>query len=369
MRIVFDLDGVICQLKNPDEPYSKVKPNKKIINYIKKLKKRGFYIIISTARHMRSTNGNPYKAVAKIGKETLDWLSKWSISYDEIHFGKPYGDIYIDDMNLVYTSPEKLEKDIDLLQPIFVIPMAGRGQRFINAGYNIPKYMIEAGNKKIFEWALESLPLDIAKNIIFVCLEEHEKKYRVSKFIRKTIQKKYHYLKDKYIIIFLKKITRGQVETVLKAKRYINNQNHLIIYNIDTYFRSSRLRQKILSARNQNIDGIFSVFKSNNPKWSFAKVNKNYVIEKTAEKKPISNLASVGLYTFTEGKMFVEVAKYMIKKKIMFKGEFYVAPLYNILIKKKKKFIVDLVEEFWCFGTPEDLDFFNKNYYKTHLCH
>jgi len=134
-----------------------------VINYLKELKKKETIIIISTARHMRSTNGNPSRAVAQIGKETLDWLSKWNIPYDEIQFGKPYGDIYIDDMNVIYSNINQLKEDVDLLKPIFVIPMAGKGQRFIDAGYNIPKYMIKVNGKELFDWALESLPLDIAK--------------------------------------------------------------------------------------------------------------------------------------------------------------------------------------------------------------
>jgi len=365
MRIIFDLDGVICKLKNPNEEYSEVRPNKPMINYLKELKKEGNYIIISTARHMRSTNGNPSMAVAQIGKETLDWLSKWNVPYDEIQFGKPYGDIYIDDMNIIYSNINQLKEDIDLLKPIFVIPMAGRGQRFIDAGYNIPKYMIKVNGKELFDWALESLPLDIAKNIIFICLKEHEKKYKISHFIKRIIQTKYPYLKNKYIILFIDKVTRGQLETVLKAKEYINNKHHLVIYNIDTYFKSSRLRQKILSVRNQKIDGIFSVFydKKKDPKWSFAKVDRNGFIIETREKVPISHLASVGLYSFTEGQVFVKAAEEMIKKDIKFKNEFYIAPLYNILIKQNKKFIIDLVEEFLCFGTPEDVDSFNNNYH------
>lgn len=360
MRIVIDLDGVICKLKKPNETYSDVEPNLDVIRKIKEWKKEGHIIIIYTSRYMRTCKGNVKDVIEKIGKITLDWLKKWDVPYDEIYFGKPYGDIYIDDLCLTYSSIEEVERRLESLKPIFLIPMAGLGKRFFEVGYRLPKFMIEAKGKPMLEWALDSLPLDIAKKIIFICLKEHEEKFSVVKFIDNIKKRKFPNLKEE--IILLKEVTRGQAETVLAAKKYINNDSHIVIYNVDSYFVSSRLKSKLLTAKVQRIDGILGAFNDTNPKWSYIELDSNGFVKRTAEKEAISDIASTGLYTFTRGRDFVRAATYMIKNDMKVKNEFYVAPIYNILINEGKKFIVDFAEKFWSLGTPEDLEYFIKNY-------
>lgn len=97
MRLCFDLDGVICEIKSKDQTYSDVSPIIETINIMKKYKEAGHTIIIHTARHMKTCNNNPAMAVARIGKQTLDWLAIHDVPYDELLFGKPIADVYIDD--------------------------------------------------------------------------------------------------------------------------------------------------------------------------------------------------------------------------------------------------------------------------------
>lgn len=97
MRICIDLDGVICELRGENENYKDLNPIDGAINKINKLKREGHYIIIYTARRMKTHKANQGKIIADIGKITLDWLEKYDIPYDEIYFGKPWADIYIDD--------------------------------------------------------------------------------------------------------------------------------------------------------------------------------------------------------------------------------------------------------------------------------
>lgn len=104
MRICIDLDGVVCQLKRPGESYADLKPVPGAAEKLRALRKAGHVIILSTARHMKTTNGNVGAAVAKIGQITLDWLARHGIEYDEIHFGKPWADVYIDDNALRFES-------------------------------------------------------------------------------------------------------------------------------------------------------------------------------------------------------------------------------------------------------------------------
>jgi capsule biosynthesis phosphatase len=97
MKICIDLDGVICQLKKEGETYDILLPVDGAQEHLRQLKDAGHYIIINTARHMKTCQGNLGMVVAKISLITLKWLEKYEIPYDEIYFGKPHADVYIDD--------------------------------------------------------------------------------------------------------------------------------------------------------------------------------------------------------------------------------------------------------------------------------
>jgi capsule biosynthesis phosphatase len=104
MRICIDLDGVVCQLKGPGEKYSELEPVPGAIEKLRELKQAGHYLIINTARHMKTCDGNVGKVIARQGAVTLAWLARHGIEYDEIHFGKPHADVYIDDNALRFES-------------------------------------------------------------------------------------------------------------------------------------------------------------------------------------------------------------------------------------------------------------------------
>lgn len=111
LRICIDLDGVICRLRKENETYDTLLPVDGSIEKIKSLKKEGHYIIIYTARRMKTHQANTAKVIADIGKVTLDWLAKYEIPYDEIMFGKPWADIYIDDNAFRFTSWNEISQD------------------------------------------------------------------------------------------------------------------------------------------------------------------------------------------------------------------------------------------------------------------
>lgn len=104
MRICIDLDGVISELKQSGQTYLDVAPVEGAIDKIKNLKEAGHYIIINTARHMKTCGSNLGLINARITKMTLDWLEKYDIPYDEIYFGKPWAQIYIDDNAFRFTD-------------------------------------------------------------------------------------------------------------------------------------------------------------------------------------------------------------------------------------------------------------------------
>lgn len=111
MRICIDLDGVISTLKKEGETYADVLPMDGAKEKIKQLRENGHYVMIFTARHMKTCDGNVAKVIARVGKITLDWLEKYGIEYDEILFGKPWADVYIDDNAFRFLSWDKLEGD------------------------------------------------------------------------------------------------------------------------------------------------------------------------------------------------------------------------------------------------------------------
>jgi len=111
MRICLDLDGVICQLREDDQSYEELHPVDGAIEKIKELKNNGHYIIIHTARRMKTHGGNLPKVIADIGKITLDWLDKYDIPYDEIIFGKPWAQVYIDDNAMRFISWDDIKSD------------------------------------------------------------------------------------------------------------------------------------------------------------------------------------------------------------------------------------------------------------------
>jgi dTDP-glucose pyrophosphorylase len=148
---------------------------------------------------------------------------------------------------------------------------------------------------------------------------------------------------------------------VLHAKKYINNESSLVIYNIDTYFESTRLKSKLLTIKNTNIDGLLGAINSNDGKLSFIELDSEFV-KRTKEKEAISNVASTGLYVFTRGKDFVNAAEFMLSNNSKTNNEYYVSELYNILIKQGKKFVIDLADDFSLLGTPEDIENFERRW-------
>jgi capsule biosynthesis phosphatase len=97
MRICIDLDGVICELRREGETYEELRPVPGAVEKISKLKEAGHVIIIQTARHMKTCSGNVGRVLARQGLVTLQWLERHAVPYDEIHFGKPHADLYVDD--------------------------------------------------------------------------------------------------------------------------------------------------------------------------------------------------------------------------------------------------------------------------------
>lgn len=231
----------------------------------------------------------------------------------------------------------------------FIIPMAGKGSRFIEKGYTIPKYLIEVKGKKLLEYSLESLPLELATNIVFIALKEHQLEFNIQNEIQAILKNR------NFELVLLDEVTQGQAETVLFAKKCVDFSKDLAVFNIDTNFSSVSLKE-VLSDDRKKKDGVLGAFKSVGTNWSFAKVNEKNIVVETAEKVPISNNALTGFYHFTNPKDFFDIATSCIQKEIKFKNEYYIAPMYNQLIKMGKEFVLDFVDDFIPLGAPDEVE-------------
>ena len=237
-----------------------------------------------------------------------------------------------------------------------LIPMAGRGKRFEDVGYSFPKPLIDIEGKPMIQLIIENL--NLTGKHIFLCQKEHYEKYALDKLLEM--------LSPNCKIIQIDGITDGAAVTALKAKELINNDEELIIANSDQWINWNP--QHFLSfLQNNDADGGVITFISTHPKWSFVKVNESGLITELAEKKPISNIATAGIYYYKHGKTFVEAAEQMITKNIRTNNEFYIAPAYNEIIQNGGKVFHYPVAEMYGLGTPEDLQYFLQNSKKSNL--
>jgi hypothetical protein len=110
------------------------------------------------------------------------------------------------------------------------------------------------------------------------------------------------------------------------------------------------------------VDGGIVTFKATHPKWSFAKIGEDGFIDEVAEKNPISDNATVGIYYWKKGSDYVKYAEQMIDKNIRTNGEFYTCPSFNEAIADGKKIRNKSIEKMWGLGTPEDLNYFLENH-------
>ena len=228
-----------------------------------------------------------------------------------------------------------------------VVPMAGRGSRFSNAGYKMPKPLIDVHGHYMIEYVTKNLTPQIEHRFIYICQEE---KYQLEKYLRQ--------IAPNCVVVTVDHITEGAACTVLLAEGYINSNDSLMIANSDQYIDTDinhYLRQM------NNYDGLIMTMPANDPKWSFIKVDEKNLVSMVREKEVISNEATVGVYNYKHGKDFVKYAHLMIEKNIRVNNEFYVAPVYNEMIDAGMKITYfDVGEKMYGLGTPEDLSEFLK---------
>lgn len=350
MRICLDVDGTICEVRGKGDDYAAVRPLPHAADRIRSLRAAGHYVILATARHMQTCGSNVGMVVARQGQTLIAWLNRHGIEYDELWFGKPHADLYVDDKALVFSgnwdqlTQDQLYRSCERATKMnIVVAMAGAGARFAHKGYHLPKPLIPVFDEPMYRHAIRSLPLHLAERLICIIRRGPQ-----SDGLRQDIQDTFAAFHP--IVVEIDHLTRGQAETLLYARHHIAFHRPILIHNADSAFETQSLADFPPSA-----DGALLLFRGSGKKWSYAAMDEHGLVSQVREKEPISSFASTGTYYFRSSVQMVDLIQDAISREETVNGEYYIGPLYNVMAAQGQKIQGIEVDRFINFGTPEDL--------------
>jgi dTDP-glucose pyrophosphorylase len=231
-----------------------------------------------------------------------------------------------------------------------VVPMAGRGSRFAEAGYKDPKPLIPVKGTPMIKLVIDNLRPSRPHRFVFICQREHVRAYGLERRLGEWAPGS--------AIVQLDGVTEGAACSVLTAEAFLD-ETPLMIANSDQYLDVSI--DDYLGGM-AGLDGLIMTMTADDPKWSFVAVDERGCAVEVAEKVPISNEATVGVYNFAHGRDFARAAREMIARDLRVNGEFYVAPVYNMLIAEGARIgIRNIGAEaagMYGLGIPADLELF-----------
>ena len=372
------------------EAISELQPDLQKIELFKELRNRGYKLACASNSIRRSV----LVMLAKIGIiEYMDLI----ISNEDVKNSKPHPEMYWKAMSMMGCLPEETlivedsphgllaasrsranvlrvdsPKDLVISKIIskldetkdnmsipkwqggklnVLIPMAGAGSRFQQAGYTFPKPLIDVQGKPMIQIVVDNLNIDAT--FIFVVQKEHRAKYNLDTLL--------NLITPNCKIVEVDGITEGAACTTLLAKEHIDMDIPLVMANSDQFLEwdSNEFMYKMIE---QKVDGGIVTFQATHPKWSFAKVDKYGYVTEVAEKNPISDIATVGVYYWSKGSDYIKYAEQMIEKNIRTNNEFYTCPVFNEAIDDGKKIKTFNIDKMWGLGTPEDLKYYLENH-------
>jgi len=369
---------------------NKVKPNEDIINLFKKLKSDNIIIFITSNSIKQTTK------MYLLNLGLFEYVDEF-ISNEDVKISKPHPAMYLKAMVMTNVTPKEtlivedspvgiksaIESGANLLvvknpSEVYIkniynkindinnisndnilkgkkmnilIPMAGAGSRFVIAGYTFPKPLIEIRGKPMIQVVVENLGIEATYT--YVVRKEHLEKYNLKSML--------NVITPNCNVISVNELTEGAACTTLLAKEYINKDEPLLIANSDQFIEWNPI-EFIYKMSASGCDGGILTFKNTHPKWSYVILNEFGDVTELAEKKVISNNATVGIYYYNSGKEYVKYAEQMIQKNLKINNEFYVAPVYNEYLLDNKKIKTYDINKMWGIGTPEDLNYFLENY-------
>ena len=371
--------------------FSELKPDYELMHYFQQLKEKGYSIAVAS----NSVRNTVKLVLLRLG--LLEFVH-YHLSNEDVFRGKPFPEMYwrcmiacnalpkdtviFEDSHIgrqgaldsgshliaIEDRPDLTQSKIDKVFEIFetkkvthipwksekmnvLVPMAGAGSRFAQVGYSFPKPLIEVNGKPMIQVVLENL--NIEANFTFVVRKEHYEKY--------SLQYLLTLIAPGCNIVQVDELTEGSACTTMLAKEFINNDDPLLLANSDQFMEWNS-NESLYAFNADGIDGGILTFKATHPKWSYAKVGADGFVSEVAEKKPISDDATVGVYYWKKGSDYVKYTEQMIEKDIRTNGEFYICPVFNEAIADGKKIRIKNIERMWGIGTPEDLNYFLEHY-------
>lgn len=240
-----------------------------------------------------------------------------------------------------------------------LIPIAGEARRFKDAGYTAPKPLIMVKDQHMIDLALSCVNTKNA-HLIFCVRKEHIQNYSIDKILMQKFG-------PHVSVVIVDKPTNGTLETCRLAECLIDNNSPLWIYTPDIFFQHWVAHENEYNwtpfdpEKEQNADGCLLTFKANSPAHSYVRTNEKNEVVEVAEKQVIGEYANIGVYGFRSGHDFITYSDQAIVNNMRTNGEFYIAPMYNLMIQKDLKIVHKPVSKVHVLGTPEDLDFYVNN--------
>jgi len=231
---------------------------------------------------------------------------------------------------------------------MIVIPMAGRSQRFLDAGYDRPKFMLELHGKSVFAHAVGSFAAEFGRTPFLIIAAADAEAFVRAECAAMGL--------GEVAVVALDRSTAGQAETVELGLEgaAVATGTPITIFNIDTFRPGFRFPGGVF----EGLDGWLEVFRGEGTNWSYVKPGPGPepLALETAEKRPISDLCCTGLYHFARAGDFAEALA--AERAAPQAAELYVAPLYNHLIRRGSRIgysLIDRDEVVFC-GTPAEYE-------------
>jgi dTDP-glucose pyrophosphorylase len=229
-----------------------------------------------------------------------------------------------------------------------VVPMAGAGSRFVEAGYDIPKFLLDVKGRPMIQRAVWGC--DIGGKHIYIVQKSHSDKYKLRELLPTLMPLL------ECVVIEVDGPTEGAAASALLAKHFIDNDDLLVICDSDgivDWLANHFLREV---GEGRDLDGAIATFPAEGDRWSYVELNEKNLVSRVAEKDPISDKGCAGIYYWRYGSDFVKYAEQMIANDTRVNGEFYIAPVYNEAIKAGKKIGTYDVDSYVSLGTPADYE-------------
>ena len=229
-----------------------------------------------------------------------------------------------------------------------LLPVAGRAQRFLNEGYTLPKPLIDVAGVPMIQRALKSIDVE-NPHYIFIVRQEHIKEHNIDVRLRDLFG-------ESVDIVEVNQVTQGAACSCLLAESHINNDTPLVIFTPDCFFEPPFRPVNV----SDEYDGAVGVFHSTSPAHSYVETDDSGDVTRAAEKQVISEDAVGGLYYYKKGSDFVKYSKEMIAQGLKVNGEYYICPVFNLLIADGKRVSVEKQQKHVVLGTPQDLETYIK---------